>query len=150
MAHRVPITKVGLAEGASLAVARDADKTFKEQVCRPEQTIFENKLNKIMREVTDVFLIHLNELSLTDEDTQSKIDERAIRNQWTTPNEIRARQGKPGLPGGDKVVEQKPQQKAEANAQANGTRARDQNRAANSPDSSGEARQPKGEGRATA
>jgi PBSX family phage portal protein len=150
MAHRVPITKVGLAEGASLAVARDADKTFKEQVCRPEQTIFENKLNKIMREVTDVFLIHLNELSLTDEDTQSKIDERAIRNQWTTPNEIRARQGKPGLPGGDKIVEQKPQQQAEARAQAGQTRARDAERSANSPDGDGEARQPKGEGRATA
>jgi capsid portal protein len=35
MAHRVPRTKVGLASGVSLAVARDADKTFKEQVCRP-------------------------------------------------------------------------------------------------------------------
>ncbi|AXH67244.1 portal protein [Streptomyces phage Wofford] len=148
MAHRVPISKVGLAEGVSLAVARDADKTFKEQVCRPEQTIFENKLNKIMKEVSDVFLIHLNELSLTDADTQSKIDERAIRNQWTTPNEIRAREGKPGLPGGDKVVEQKPQQQAEARAQTNQTRARDAERAANSPDKDGEARQPKGEGRA--
>ncbi len=150
MAHRVPISKVGLAEGVSLAVARDADKTFKEQVCRPEQTIFENKLNKIFKEITDVFLIHLNELSLTDEDTQSKIDERAIRNQWAVPNEIRARKGLPGLDGGDKVVEQKPQQKAEANAQTNGTRTRDQQRSANSPDSSGEARQPKGEGRVTA
>jgi hypothetical protein len=141
---------VGLAEGASLAVARDADKTFKEQVCRPEQTIFENKLNKLMREVTDVFLIHLNELSLTDEDTQSKIDERAIRNQWTVPNEIRARQGKPGLPGGDKIVELKPQQAADAKATANQSRGRDAERSANSSDTSGEARKPKGEGRATA
>lgn len=149
MAHRVPLSKVGLAEGVSLAVARDADKTFKEQVCRPEQTIFENKLNKIIKEVTDVFLIHLNELSLTDEDTQSKIDERYIRNQVVVPNEIRARKGLPGLDGGDKVVQQGAQAKAEANAQTNQTRARDSERSANSPDNSGEARQPKGEGRAT-
>lgn len=150
MAHRVPISKVGLAEGVSLAVARDADKTFKEQVCRPEQTIFENKLNKVMKEITDVFLLHLNELSLTDEDTQSKIDERAIRNQWMVPNEIRSRKGMPGLDGGDKIVELKPQQAADAKAQTGQTRTRDQQRSANSPDKSGEARQPQGEGRATA
>ncbi|QMP84179.1 portal protein [Streptomyces phage Coruscant] len=149
MAHRVPLSKVGLAEGVSLAVARDADKTFKEQVCRPEQTIFENKLNKIIKEVTDVFLIHLNELSLTDEDTQSKIDERYIRNQVVVPNEIRARKGMPGLDGGDKVVQQGAQANAEARAQTNQTRGRDAERSANSPDRSGEARQPKGEGRAT-
>lgn len=149
MAHRVPLSKVGLAEGVSLAVARDADKTFKEQVCRPEQTIFENKLNKIIKEVTDVFLIHLNELSLTDEDTQSKIDERYIRNQVVVPNEIRARKGLPGLDGGDKVVQQGAQANAEARAQTNQTRARDAERSANSPDRSGEARQPQGEGRAT-
>lgn len=149
MAHRVPLSKVGLAEGVSLAVARDADKTFKEQVCRPEQTIFENKLNKIIKEVTDVFLIHLNELSLTDEDTQSKIDERYIRNQVVVPNEIRARKGLPGLDGGDKVVQQGAQANAEARAQTNQTRSRDAERSANSPDRSGEARQPQGEGRAT-
>lgn len=149
MTHRVPLSKVGLAEGVSLAVARDADKTFKEQVCRPEQTIFENKLNKIIKEVTDVFLIHLNELSLTDEDTQSKIDERYIRNQVVVPNEIRARKGMPGLDGGDKVVQQGAQANAEARAQTNQTRGRDAERSANSPDRSGEARQPKGEGRAT-
>lgn len=149
MAHRVPLSKVGLAEGVSLAVARDADKTFKEQVCRPEQTIFENKLNKIIKEVTDVFLIHLNELSLTDEDTQSKIDERYIRNQVVVPNEIRARKGLPGLDGGDKVVQQGAQANAEARAQTNQTRSRDAERSANSPDRSGEARNPQGEGRQT-
>lgn len=150
MAHRVPISKVGLAEGVPLAAARDADKTFKEQVCRPEQTIFENKLNKVIKEITDVFLLHLNELSLTDEDTQSKIDERAIRNQWMVPNEIRSRKGLTGIEGGDKVVQQGAQAKAEANAQAGNTRTRDQNRSANSPDTSGEGRQSKGDGRVTA
>jgi PBSX family phage portal protein len=149
MAHRVPLSKVGLAEGVSLAVARDADKTFKEQVCRPEQTIFENKLNKIIKEVTDVFLIHLNELSLTDEDTQSKIDERYIRNQVVVPNEIRARKGLPGLDGGDKVVQQGAAAAAETRAQTNQTRSRDAERSANSPDKSGEGRNEQGAGRTT-
>src|SRR5690606_17436203 len=93
MAHRVPISKVGLAEGVSLAVARDADKTFKEQVCRPEQRIVERKLNKIFSEVTNLFDFKLNELTLTDEDTQSKIDERYLRMKVVVPNEIRARWG---------------------------------------------------------
>lgn len=148
MAHRVPLTKVGMAEGVNLAVARDADKTFKEQVCQPEQKILEKKLNRICKEFTDAFQFKLNEMTLTDADTQSKIDERRIKNQIQVPNEIRARDGLPGLPGGDKPVELKPQQKAEARAKGN--RQRDSERSANASDTDGEARQPKGEGRATA
>lgn len=156
MAHRVPISKVGLAEGVSLAVARDADKTFKEQVCRPEQKILEKKLNRIFKEKTDVFLLKLNELSLTDEDTQSKIDERELRWGVTVPNEVRARKGNPGLPGGDKPVSvmaqaemaAKSKAASETATQANATRTRDANRSANASDSAGEARQPQGEGRA--
>lgn len=145
MAHRVPITKVSMADGASLAVARDADKTFKEQVCGPEQTIAEKKINRLVKEFTDAFEIDLNEMTLTDADTQSKIDERDIKNQIRTPNEVRATRGLPGLKGGDKVVEIKPQQKADANA----TRTRDATRSANATDSAGAARNPKGDGRTT-
>src|SRR5690606_1716906 len=79
MAHRVPVTKISVAEGASLALARDADKTFKEQVCAPEQRVFEKKLNKIIRELTDALELSLNEMTLTDADTQSKTDERRIK-----------------------------------------------------------------------
>jgi hypothetical protein len=120
----------------------------------------------------------LNELSLTDEDTQSKIDERDLRWSVVVPNEIRARRGLPGLDGGDEPVGVMEQAKLQADvsiqnaeltaetakttaamkpavgpagtqakAQANATRTRDANRSAASPDSSGEARQPKGEGR---
>jgi PBSX family phage portal protein len=147
MAHRTPISKVGLASGVSLAVARDADKTFKEQVCRPSQKILEKKINKIMKELTDVFLFKLNELTLTDEDTQSKIWERMLRMQVLVPNEVRAYLGLPGIQGGDKVVDLKAQGQAEVRAQAGQTRTRDQARAATSPDKSGEARAPQGEGR---
>ena len=156
MAHRVPVGKVTQAEGSSLAASRDADKTFKEQVCRPEQRIFERKLNKILREMTDIFEIKLNELTLTDEDTMSKIDERYLRWGVIVPNEVRARWGWTGIKDGDNAVgmmqqtELAGQLKADQASQANATRVRDAERSANAPDNDGEARQPKGEGRVRA
>jgi len=147
LAHRVPINKIGVPEGVSLANARDADKTFKEQVCRPAQMKFEKKLNKIFEEKTDALLLKFNELSLTDEDTQSKIDERYLRMQVITPNEVRIRKGMIPLDGGDEVVELKPQAAAEQRSQAGNTRARSQERQNNSPDISGEGRNAKGDGK---
>ena len=150
LSHRVPINKIGVPEGVSLASARDADKMFKEQVCRPAQDILEKKLNRIIAEKTDVLILHFNELTLTDEDTQSKIDERYLRMQVITPNEVRIRKGMIPIDGGDEVIQLKPQQAAEQTAQAMNSRARTQERDSNSPDISGEARNPKGEGRVTA
>lgn len=148
MAHRVPISKVGLAEGVSLAVARDADKTFKEQVCQPEQKVLEKKLNRIVKEFTDLFRLKLNEMTLTDEDTQSKIDERRIKTGTETPNEQRARRGLAGIKGGDKRVDLNEKSNKLANeAKANGNRERDAQRSAGATDSAGEGRSPKGEGR---
>jgi len=147
LAHRVPINKIGTPEGVNLAVARDADKTFKEQVCRPAQMILEKKLNKIFEEKTDALTLKFNELTLTDEDTQSKIDERYLRMQVITPNEVRIRKGMIPLEGGDEVVDLKGQDAAEQTAQAGNTRQRSQDRQANSPDNSGEGRNAKGDGR---
>lgn len=149
LAHRTPINKIGIPEGVNLGAARDADKTFREQVCRPAQDILEKKLNKLIAEMTDALEMKFNELTLTDEDTMSKIDERYLRMQVITPNEVRIRKGMVPLDGGDKVVELKPQQAAEQRAQAGNTRTRTQERSANSPDISGEARNPQGEGRVT-
>lgn len=151
MAHRVPITKVAASDGINLAAARDLDKTFKEQVCRPEQRILEKKLNKIVKEVTDVVTLKLNELALSDEDTLSQMDERYLRMKVMVPNDIRVRRwGWEAVEGGDEPVELKPEVAAEQRAQGNASRTRDQERSSNSPDKSGEARQPKGEGRAQA
>jgi PBSX family phage portal protein len=147
LAHRVPINKIGTPEGVNLAVARDADKTFKEQVCRPAQMTLEKKINKIIEEKTDALFLKFNELTLTDEDTQSKIDERYLRMQVITPNEVRIRKGMIPLDGGDDMVELKPQQQAEIRSQANNTRRREQERQANSPDISGEGRSAQGDGR---
>jgi len=147
LAHRVPINKIGTPEGINLAAARDADKTFREQVCRPAQDILEKKLNKLIQEMTDALEIKFNELTLTDADTQSKIDERLLRMQVITPNEVRIRMGMVPLDGGDEVVQLKPQQQAEIRTQANNTRRRDQERQNNSPDISGEGRNAQGDGR---
>ena len=146
LAHRVPISKIGIPEGINLAAARDADKTFKEQVCRPAQMRLEKKLNSIIAEKTDALVIEFNELSLTDENTQSQIDERYLRNQVVTPNEIRIRKGMVPIEGGDEVIQIKPQVGADMNATAGKTRARDSQRAANQSDKTGEGRNAKGDG----
>jgi hypothetical protein len=70
--------------------------------------------------------------------------------QVITPNEVRIRKGMVPIDGGDSIVQLKPQQVAEQTAQAMNSRQRTQERDSNSPDISGEARNPKGEGRVTA
>jgi capsid portal protein len=147
MAHGVPLSKVAASAGVSLANSRDSDKTFKEQVCRPDQKIAENKLHKIVKEKTNIFYLKLTEMSLTDEDTQSKIDERYLRLGTVVPNEVRARKGLPGIKGGDKQIEMSPQMKAEQAVQMAQSRVRDQQRTANATDSRGEGRATQGEGR---
>lgn len=153
MAHRVPINKIGLPEGVSLAVARDADKTFKEQVCGPEQDMFETKLNKIVKDIQGenwVFELSLNELTLTDEATQSQIDERRIKTGTETPNEQRIRRGQPAHPKGNELFDinaKANQAQAAAENRAQGNRERDSQRSASRTDSAGEGRNAKGEGR---
>jgi len=146
LAHRVPINKIGVPEGVSLANARDADKTFKEQVCRPAQMRLEKRINSIIEEKTDALKIKFEELTLTDEDTQSQIDERYLRMQVITPNEVRIRKGLIPVDGGDEMVELKPQQAADQKATAGKTRARDSERSAASSDKVGEGRNAKGDG----
>jgi len=147
MVHRTPASKVGAAEGIGLAAAREADRTFKEQVCRPAQDSLEKKINKIIQEKTDIFRFEFNELTLTDEETQSKIDERYLRMKVIVPNEVRPRLGLPSLQGGDTPVQLTAQQSAEMTAQATRNRLRDQERAANSPDNNATGRATQGDGR---
>jgi hypothetical protein len=147
MAHRVPISKVGAAENISLANAREADRTFKDQVCRPEQDALEKSMNRIIAEKTDMFKLKFNELTLTDEDTQSKIDERYLRMQVILPNEVRSRKGMTALPNGDVPVQLTAQGRAEQATQASGNRNRDQQREANTADTGTGSRVAQGEGR---
>lgn len=149
ISHRVPISKVGTPQGISLAGAKDADKTFKEQVCRPAQEYIEKKLQRVIAELTDAFTLRFNELTLTDEETQARIDEVYLRDQVIVPNEVRLRQGRAPLDGGDKVLPTQADVVAERDAQAADTRVRDQKRSISAPDKQGDARNPKGEGRKT-
>lgn len=147
MAHKTPAGKVG-SGGGNLAASRDADKTFKEQISRPMQKRVESRLiNRWLKLEQDAFLFKLNELSLTDEDTQSKIHERYLRNQAMMPNEVRAEKGLPAVQGGDEPVKLGAQANAEANAQTKQSRTRDANRSAGATDSAGEGRSTQGEGR---
>jgi len=146
IAHGVPISKIGSPQGVSLANAKDMDKTFKEQFCRPAQEMLEQRINLFIREFTDAFELRFDELTLTDEQTQSKIDEVYLRNQVIVPNEVRLRRGLSPRPGGDNPVELGSKQDAEQKTQASGNRERDQQRRANASDTEGD-RNPKGEGR---
>jgi PBSX family phage portal protein len=147
LAHRVPISKIGTPQGMSLAGARDADKTFKEQVCRPAQEYIEHKLKKVISEITDAFRLEFNELTLTDEETQARIDDVYLKDQVIVPNDVRLRKGLPPRSGGDDPLVIGAKDAAEQKTQENGTRDRDQKRKINAPDTQGEARNPKGEGR---
>lgn len=149
MAHRVPLTKVSILPGVSLANARDADKTFREQVTKPAQTELETAINRILSELTDMFKIKFNELTLTDADTQSKIDERYLRMRVFTPNDVRIKLGMIPVDGGDVPVVLNAQQAADQTALATRNRQRDSERSANSADSDGEGRNTKGDGRAS-
>ena len=91
----------------------------------------------------------LDEMTLTDADTQSKIDERNVKNGIWTANEVRIRDGMPAIKGGEERVDLNAKDKiAQQQAEMTTIRERDSARSASSSDSSGEARQPKGEGRA--
>jgi PBSX family phage portal protein len=150
MAHRVPKSKVVLADDASLAASRDADKNFKEQVCRPEQDLIEQRLGAIFEIKTDALYFALNEMTLTDADTQSKIHERQLKTMQKTPNEVRAEMDMIGYPGGDEVLPvftADGQEAAEVRNELTGDE-RDSERSANAADTDGEGRNTQGEGRA--
>lgn len=104
MAHRVPAPQVGFTSNISLGASKESTRMFKEQVCRPWQDIIESRLKPVFREITNVFDFHLTELTLTDEETASRVHERYLRWEVNTPNEIRDWLGLKGRDGGDDTV----------------------------------------------
>lgn len=151
VAHQVPLSKIGGGDSAAIAAALAQDRTFKEQVARPAQTSIEKMLNKIIREKTDIVEFVFNELTLTDENVQSQILERYVRNKIMVPNEAREQLGLPAIDGGDKPVELTARQAADAAANTRDSRARDSERANNQSDGTAtvDGRNPQGEGRAS-
>ena len=118
--HRVPQNRLGMDGGTSLAASRDADKIFKESVCRPEQKVVEKKVGKIISELTDMFTFKLEQYSLTDEDQQSQIDERYLRWGVYVPDEVRVKKNlgpRPDGKGDDAVDNKSLQEVAQAGAE---------------------------------
>ncbi len=149
MVHRVPMTKVGLSADVSLAVAREADRMFKEQVARPIQKNIEKRLEPLFAEKTDVFKFKFIELTLTDEETKSKIHERQVRNGIILRNEAREELGLKGIDGGDELVDiyTKPTtQTADLRSQTTRGRARERADDSGANNSDPSTRQENGEG----
>ncbi len=151
IAHQVPISKLGGSESSSIASALSQDRTFKEQVSRPAQSHLAKIVNKIVKEKTDILELKFNELTLTDEITQSQILERYVKTQVITPNEAREQLDLPQRPDGDTPFVMSPRQATDARANTAGNRERDTQRTNNNSDSTTtvSGRNAQGEGRST-
>ena len=148
-AHQVPLSKLGGVDGGSLAGSLSQDRTFKEQVTRPVQRHLNKIINTIIKEKTDLVEIRFMEATLTDEVALSQINERYLRNQAITPNEVRESIGLPQIKGGDQMIVVGGQQAANARSEAGGNTARERERTNSQSDGVAtlEGRNPQGEGR---
>ena len=151
VAHQVPLSKLGGGDSGSIANALAQDRTFKEQVSRPAQNEISKLINKIIREKTDILELKFNELTLTDEISQSQILERYVKTQVMMPNEAREKLGLPMIKDGDTPFEMSPRQETDARANLAGNRERDSQRANNNSDSPSTiaGRNAQGEGRSS-
>jgi len=151
VAHQVPISKLGGTDSAAIAASIAQDRTFKEQVSRPAQGHLNKVISKIIKEKTDILELKFNELTLTDEITQSQILERYVKTQVMMPNEAREAIGLPQHPDGDTPFVMSPRQAADATSNLTDNRARDTARANSQSDgpATTTGRNPKGEGRAS-
>lgn len=95
MVHRVPPSKITIVENANLANSKDQDKTFREQVVRPEQRRIEFKINRMIREqmAIDDWQFRFREMDLTEELQEAEVAKIYAEIGVWTPDEIRARQG---------------------------------------------------------
>lgn len=151
VAHQVPISKLGGTDSAAIAASIAQDRTFKEQVSRPAQGHLNKVISKIIKEKTDILELRFNELTLTDEITQSQILERYVKTQVMMPNEAREAIGLPQHPDGDTPFVMSPRQATDAAANLAGNRSRDSERSNSQSDGTATTtgRNPQGEGRSS-
>ena len=135
IAHQVPLSKLGGSDASNIAAALSQDRTFKEQVARPQQRNIEKQINRIIREKTDVVELRFNELTLTDEIAQSQILERYVKTQILTPNEARQKIGMPQREDGDSPFQMTSRQATDMRANTAQNRQRDAQRTNNNSDS---------------
>jgi PBSX family phage portal protein len=153
IAHQVPLSKIGGGDAAGIASSLSQDRTFKEQVARPAQAAIAKLIQKIIKEKTDILIFKFNELTLTDEITQSQILTEYVKNQILTPDEARTelRRGPRPDGKGNEPLELNARAAADAAANNAGNRARDAQRKNNTSDSTTTTtgRNAKGEGAKT-
>ncbi len=95
MVHRVPPAKVTVIEDSNRANAADQDKTFREQVVRPEQRRVEFKINSMIRNELGIndWEFRFREMDLSEELQEAEVARiYADIGAWSV-NEIRAQQG---------------------------------------------------------
>jgi len=95
MVHRVPPSKITIVENANLANSRDQDKTFREQVIRPEQRRIEYQINRMIREQMGIgdWEFRFRQADLGEEREEAEIARiYADLGVWTI-DEIRQQQG---------------------------------------------------------
>jgi PBSX family phage portal protein len=75
LVHRVPPSKVTVVENANLANSKDQDKTFREQVVRPEQRRIEYQLNRLIREQLGIgdWAFQFREMDLTEAREEAEV-----------------------------------------------------------------------------
>ncbi|MGC9319025.1 MAG: phage portal protein [Armatimonadota bacterium] len=108
MVHRVPPSKITIVENANLANSRDQDKTFREQVVRPEQRRVEFQINRMIREQMGIedWAFRFREMDLSEELQQAEIARIYAETGVWTADEIRAKQGLQPLADGKQRDEQ--------------------------------------------
>ena len=99
MVHRVPPSKITIVENANLANSQDQDKTFREQVVRPEQRRIEYRLNRMIREQMGVgdWRFEFVEMDLSEAMQEAQIAAIYAKIGAWTPEEIRGRVGLSGV-----------------------------------------------------
>lgn len=95
LVHRVPPSKISVVENANLANSKDQDKTFREQVIRPEQARLEYKLNRLIREQLGIgdWRFQFVEMDLTEEREQAEVAALYADMGVLSVEEIRGRLG---------------------------------------------------------
>jgi PBSX family phage portal protein len=95
MVHRVPPAKVTIIEDSNRANAMDQDKTFREQVVRPEQRRVEFKLNALIREELGIadWELRFAEMELSEELTEAQVARIYASIGALTADEIRHQLG---------------------------------------------------------
>jgi HK97 family phage portal protein len=135
IAHQVPLSKIGGSDSSNIAASLSQDRTFKEQVARPMQRNIEKLISRIIKEKTEIIELRFNELTLTDEITQSQILERYVKTQIMVPNEAREVLGLPQRSDGDEPFEMSSRQATDSRANTAQNRQRDSDRTNNNSDS---------------